>query len=164
MSKLADPNLALAAAALTLAGAFGFQHLGGLAPCPICIWQRWPYALGILLLAARWLPVANRGRRHLTAAAALTFLAGAGLSAWHAGIEWGFWPGLDSCQGAPAFGDLSGEDLLNALEATPLVRCDAPAWTWLGLSLAGWSALILAVLAALLASGLRRQPSETKAG
>ena len=133
----------IAAAALAvLATAFAFQHLGGLAPCPLCIWQRWPYVIGagLAMLAA-----ASTGdtRWPLAFLAGMVFAGGAGLSGWHAGIEYGWWAGLDACSGTLDPSRMTAEELVDALLATPAVRCDEPAWTLAGISLAGWSFFFL---------------------
>ena len=149
------PLLACLLAGATLAGAFAFQHLGGLAPCPICIWQRWPYAIGVLLL----LPCLRLDGAPLAVwlqrAAMAVFLVGAGLGGWHAGIEYGFWPGPASCGSGAGLQGLRGEALLAALEQKPMVRCDVPQWSLAGITLAGWSALVQLLLVGLLA-GARR--------
>ena len=134
----------------TLVGAFAFQHIGGLTPCPLCIWQRWPYAIGAGLagLAAILTHRNSAGGGMVGALAGLIFVMGMGLSAWHAGIEYGWWSGPSSCVPSLDTKGFSAEELLQALEATPPVRCDVAPWSLAGLSLAGWSALILAGLAA----------------
>lgn len=120
-----------------LLGAWAFQHLGGLAPCTMCIWQRWPHgaALGIgvlaLLLGLRWLP-------WLGALAALTT---AGIGLYHVGVEQGWWEGPGTCT-AGDVGNISAEDLLAQIMEAPLVRCDEIAWSFAGLSMAGWNAVI----------------------
>jgi len=139
--------VAAAGSAALLLGAFGFQYLGGLVPCPLCIWQRWPHAgaaaLGVVVLL--WQP--HRALAGLGAAAAL---AGAGLGLYHTGIERGWWPGPASCSGGGAgLGGLSGADLLDPTAAAPLVMCDEVAWSLAGLSMASWNALASAALAAL---------------
>lgn len=147
---------AVAGSALAvLAGAFAFQHVGGLDPCPLCIWQRWPYAIGAaVLLIALWLrPPAAAAAALL---AGLIFAGGAGLSAWHAGIEWGWWTGPAACAGRMDPATLSAAELLQRLEATAAVRCDAAPWRLGGLSLAGWSAVILAGLGATTVLAARR--------
>lgn len=142
----------LGSAGLLLA-ALGFQFLGGLAPCPLCITQRWPHLAAALLaglcLVLPWRVVCLAG-----AGAAGT---SAGLGLYHAGVEQGWWAGPDTCT-APATGTLSPADLLAAIEAAPIVRCDEIPWELLGLSMAGWNALASAGLAAvwLVAAGLRR--------
>lgn len=155
LPQLLTPHAAGATALATLAGAFAFQHLGGLEPCPVCIWQRWPYAAGIVLVAAGIGLRRSRAGTRLLGAAFLVFLGGAGLSAWHAGFEYGFWPGPASCGAATELGALSGEALLDALEAAPMVRCDAPLWTLGGVSLAGFSAIAQLAIAGMLAPSAR---------
>lgn len=128
-----------------LAGAFGFQHIGGLAPCTLCLWQRWPHAaaVGILLLV---LMLPHRGLMALGALAALTSAA---IGGFHTGVEYGWWEGLASCSGGSISG-ISVEDLLNpnAAVAAP-VRCDQVPWSMLGLSMAGWNMILSLGLAGL---------------
>lgn len=130
-----------------LAAALAMQFVGGLAPCPLCIWQRWPYLLGAAMIgAARFLPA--RTAPILLALAGAVFAAGTVLSGWHAGIEYSWWQGPAACQSPLDLSGQSAADLLDLLEATPLVRCDRPALVVLGLSLAGWSFVALLGLAA----------------
>jgi len=133
---------AAAGSAALLLGALAFQYIGGLAPCHLCIWQRWPHgiAIGIGLLLLAW-PV-----RGLTLFGALTMLTGAGIGIYHSGIERGWWPGPASCT-APTPGDMAPGDLLDQILATPVVLCDQVAWSMLGLSMASWNALASLALA-----------------
>ncbi len=152
--------LVSALAAATVAGAWAFQAFG-YAPCDLCLQQRWAYYAGapLALLVGG---AATTGRRTLAltgfALVAGIFVANGVFGAWHAGVEWRFWPGPSGCTGAfaPA-GDMG--DFLRQMEAARLVRCDEVALRILGLSLAGWNALIstgLAALAVVAALGLRR--------
>jgi len=142
LSRRALPA-ALGSAALLL-GALAFQYLGGLAPCPLCIWQRWPHAiaiaLGLLLLA--W------PRRWLAALAGVVVLVGAGIGLYHAGIEQHWWAGPTTCT-APNPGAMDTSDLLDRILETPVVLCDQIAWAWLGISMAGWNAILSLGLALL---------------
>lgn len=137
-------------AALVLAGAWAFQ-VYGYAPCDLCLQQRWAYYIGApLALAVAW-SVSNGWRllgfAGLLLLAAL-FFANSVFGVWHAGVEWGFWPGPAGCTGAFApTGDMG--DFLRSMEATRLVRCDEAALRIFGLSLAGWNALICAGLSGL---------------
>lgn len=155
----AGPEAVLKAAAFSalavLAGAFAFQHAGGLDPCPLCVWQRWSYAVGaaVLLLALSMRPQAVAAAGLL---AGLIFAGGAGLSAWHAGIEWGWWTGPAACAGSIDPATLPAAELLQRLEGTAAVRCDAAPWRLGGLSLAGWSAVALAGLCAATVLAARR--------
>jgi len=124
--------------AAVLLGALAFQYIGGLAPCTLCIWQRWPHLVAVLIgLAA--LAVRGPVLPVLGAVAALTT---AGIGAFHAGVEWGWWAGLASCS-AGSIAGISTADLLNpdVIVAAP-VRCDAVAWSLAGISMAGWNAVI----------------------
>ena len=122
---------------LLLAAALGFQYLGGLAPCPLCLWQRWPHAAAIVLalLVLAW------PARGLALVAAFVVLVGAGIGLYHAGIEWGVWPGPASCTAPGNVAAMSAADLVAHLERAPVVRCDDVAWSLLGLSMAAWNAL-----------------------
>jgi disulfide bond formation protein DsbB len=154
MNKAKSPILAGLGSAALLAGAFAFQHLGGLAPCQLCLWQRWPHAVAVvillLLLITRWRALAWLG--------ALAALAAAGLGVFHAGVEQGWWEFVSSCtQGSIA--GISATDLLdpNADLAAP-VRCDKIAWSLVGISMAGWNAILSSGLALLWVIGATRRP------
>ncbi|MGM0585152.1 MAG: disulfide bond formation protein B [Pseudomonadota bacterium] len=146
--------LAAAGSAGLLAGAFLFQHVGGLAPCPLCIWQRWPHALAFALGLAMLAP-ALREARALRALGLLAMLTSAGLGLHHTGVERGWWPGPGTCSGGQG-GGLSADQLMDSIMAAPLVRCDEVAWQLLGLSMASWNALISLALAGLWLASLRR--------
>lgn len=144
--------LAGAGSAALLAAAFAFQHIGGLAPCALCLWQRWPHAAAVAVLILALL-VPNRW---ILALGALAALATAGIGGFHMGVEYGWWEGLQSCSGGSIAG-VSVEDLLNpnAAVAAP-VRCDAVPWSLLGLSMAGWNMVISLGLAGLWLLAARR--------
>ena len=154
-SSLVQPILAIALiATLTIAAAWAFQILGGYAPCPLCLQQRWPYYVVVpLALLLLWQKNASvRFSRGGLLVIALVMLAGAGLAAYHVGIEWNWWKGPQSCA---ATGGLSGglPDLSNAR----VVRCDEAPWRFLGLSFAGWNLAISMMIAALAFHALRRR-------
>jgi disulfide bond formation protein DsbB len=134
-------------AAATIGGAWAFQALG-YAPCELCLAQRWPYYAG-LPLAGLTLELALRGAGRLLTAAfaalALVFVGSAMFGVYHAGVEWGFWPGPTACTGTLLHAD-SAVDFLAQLNTESIVRCDAPALRILGLSLAGWNAIVSAGL------------------
>jgi len=149
--------LAIAAASIT--GAFIFEALG-YAPCELCLKERIPYYAAIPI-AVLTLFFAARGSKTLMRAAfvvlALIFAASAVFGAYHAGVEWGFWAGPTECTGALDRA-ASVSDFLKQLETVKVVRCDSAALRILGLSLAGWNAVISAGLVALAALGLRAKP------
>lgn len=132
-------------AALTVGGALVFEHGFGYVPCKLCLTERVPYYLAApLALVAALLP--PRPARFLLGLVALVLLYGAGLGVYHAGAEWGFWPGPSDCGGGSGAGPADVGDFLKSLESVRPVDCTAAAWRFLGLSLAGWNALIAAAL------------------
>ena len=133
---------AAAGSALLLLGALAFQYLGGLAPCPMCIWQRWPHAIAILL----GLLLVVSPARAIAALGALTVLVGAGIGVYHAGVEQRWWPGPDTCT-APVPGTMETSELLDRILAMPVVLCDEIPWSLCGISMAGWNAILSLVLA-----------------
>lgn len=148
---LAGVSLAL------LGGAFAFQYLGGLAPCPLCHWQRYPHAAAIVLaLGAFALP--GRAGIVLLALAALALLTTAGIGAFHVGVEQRWWAGLDTCEAAT--GTVDPKKLLEDVRMGP--RCDEVAWSLLGISMAGYNALIsgaAGLLGLVAAAKLARRPA-----
>lgn len=143
--------LATLGSAAVLLGAYGFQHLGGLAPCKMCLWQRWPHAaaiaIGLLILATDRITLAWLG--------AIATLTTAGIGLFHVGVEQGWWEGPTSCTSA-GVGGLSADELLNQILAAPLVRCDDIAWQLAGISMAGWNAILSLVLTGMWIAAARR--------
>ncbi|UVO54937.1 disulfide bond formation protein B [Sphingomonas sp. SUN039] len=145
MTSLARANiLALAVPALLMAGALGSQYLGGLYPCEMCHWQRWPHyaAIALALLGFATKPPA---RNVAVALAALAILTSGATGVFHAGVEYHWWAG-PPCSSTAAGASL--DDIMRA----PLIRCDMPQWTLGPISLAGFNAIFsilggLAVLA-----------------
>ena len=134
--------LAAGGSALLMMGALAFQHLGGMAPCKLCIWQRWPHVVAIAIgLVALAIP-----GRILPLTGALAALATAAVGAYHAGVEQGWWEGPNSCTSG-SVSELSTDELLAQIMAAPLVRCDEIPWQMLGLSMACWNMVISAGLA-----------------
>jgi disulfide bond formation protein DsbB len=145
--------LAGSGSAAMLAGAFAFQHLGGMAPCTLCLWQRWPHAAAVLVLVLALVT----GWRPLAWAGALAALATAGIGLFHAGVEQGWWEFVSACTQGSISG-ISATDLLNPDAALPApVRCDEIPWSLLGVSMAGWNAIVSAGLAGLWAVAATRR-------
>jgi disulfide bond formation protein DsbB len=138
-----------------MAGALGSQYIGGLYPCEMCHWQRWPhYAAIVIALAAFATAARPPTNRRLVIVAALCILASGLIGAFHAGVEYGWWEGLTQCSRMPSPGK---GDMLADIMATPLIRCDVAQWTLFGISLAGWNALFsIAGGATILALCLKR--------
>lgn len=147
------------AAAAALAVAYASQHWGGQLPCPLCLWQRWPYwaaiGVGVVGLTLPRLAVPA------IAVMALLFLGNAAVAALHAGVEWGFWPSpIPECRVAVG-GAATVDDLLRSLSPGPVVPCDEAAIRVLGLSMAGWNALYALVIGAVLLVSVARGRRET---
>jgi disulfide bond formation protein DsbB len=130
---------------IVVGGALLSQYWGGLVPCELCVFERWPYYAAIALMAVAFLA----GRRDASAAAlalaGLIFAAGACLAFYHVGVEQHWFAGPTACTG-PALKAGSVEALRQQLLATPTVRCDAVQWSLGGVSLAGWNLLASLVL------------------
>lgn len=138
------PLLAAVAAAFMLAVAHAFETFGGYPPCELCLKQREVYWLiawagALLFVAVLIRPYLLRPVCILLAA---LFLAECALAAYHAGVEWKWWPGPTSCTGAGVHA-LSVSDMSGLLSGKPehIIQCDVAAWRWLGLSMAGWNAV-----------------------
>jgi disulfide bond formation protein DsbB len=141
--------------AAAIGGAWFFQFVLHYQPCPLCLEQRVPYYIGIPLALAVAIAAWRGGPRALVIGG-LIVLAGlmlwtCGIAVYHAGVEWKFWPGPTECSGAATLGPAGG--LVNRLQDIVVVRCDEAAWRFLGLSLAGYNALISAVLAVVALAG-----------
>jgi disulfide bond formation protein DsbB len=151
--------LVLLGAAATVGGALIFQHGFGYVPCKLCLTERQPYYLALPVAAAAAL-LPRRLAGLLLGLVAVIFLVGAGLGLYHAGAEWGFWPGPSDCGGGAGPAPAGVNDFLKSLETTRPVDCTAAALRFLGISLAGWNAVISLALAALAGTaalrGLRR--------
>lgn len=145
-------GLAFILGLVTILGALGSQFIGGLQPCELCLEQRLPYYWGLPLLALvliLWnrlpLPVWYVAMAIVTA----LFAWGAYMGGFHSGVEWGFWPGPTACTGV---GEALSMDALNDLQ--PVIGCDVVQFRFLGVSLAGYNALISLAIVGLLAAAM----------
>ena len=154
----------VAAAALAVAvvgiaailGAYFFQFVVGLKPCPLCLEQRIAYYVSIPLAAMILLGLSVGSSRKVLilalVAIAVAMLYNAGLGVYHAGVEWHWWQGPTDCSGtAPNFS--TGGSLLDQMNKTRVIRCDEAAWRFLGVSLAGYNVLVSLFLAVVAAWG-----------
>mgnify|MGYP005724433943 FL=1 len=117
--------------------ALWFQYVGGLMPCNLCLWQRWPHIIIVLISV---IALFVRIPRVVLTAIAITAATSVILATYHAGVEWQLWSGVGGCTASlTSSGDLTS--LTDSLLATPFVRCDEVAWSFLGLSMAGWNSL-----------------------
>ena len=125
--------LAVLVPAGLLGGAMFSQYIGGLYPCEMCYWQRWPHGGAILLALGAFLLPARQ--KLLVTLAALAIAISGAIGVFHAGVEIGWWEGITHCT---ATGAASLQDILNV----PLIRCDQVQWDFLGISMAGWNAIL----------------------
>jgi disulfide bond formation protein DsbB len=142
---------ALFISAASILTALGFQYIGGYQPCMLCLMERYAYYAALPVLFAA-IALSSGGKKGWAAAlfflVALAYLANAGLGTYHAGAEWKFWPGPETCGGG---GDLttSAGSMLKDLQGIKVVRCDEAALRVLGISFAGWNVVASLLLMAL---------------
>ena len=142
---ITKPIALLAACVLMILGAWGFQYIGGLLPCELCWWQRYAYYAAIPLAALSVFVAATRGMSAARIPLILTglaLLAGMGIAGFHAGVEYTWWPGPDTCSSAPIEGDIFYQQTGPAL-----IRCDVTPWSLFGVSMAGYNFVISGLLA-----------------
>lgn len=135
--------VALAGSAMLLLGALAFQYIGGMAPCALCIWQRWPHVVALFaglgfVFSGPWAVLGALG----------TGVSGA-IGVYHTGVERRWWEGPSSCTSGGDLTGLSAQELLDQIMAAPVVRCDEVPWDMLGLSMASWNAILSFGLAGL---------------
>jgi disulfide bond formation protein DsbB len=170
-SRLRDAPAAYAAAlaiavvaALTLGGAWFFQVVLDIRPCPLCLEQRYAWYVALPLGALLAIAAARGAPRAVLVAGlallALAALANAWLAGYHAGVEWGFWPGPTECSG-PVLDLGQAGSLFDSLDKVKVIRCDEVQWRFLGLSLAGYNVLLSLAAAALALWGIARTPRRT---
>lgn len=155
------PLIAFLASALMLAIAHAFETFGHLAPCHLCLKAREVYwvagTVGLAAFILQRTPLGPRLRRPASLLLAAIFLYGTGLAVFHAGVEWKWWPGPTTCTGGGVASAANLSAMLNGTMKIKPPACDKAAWVFLGLSMAGWNALVslkLAVWSVL--AGLRK--------
>lgn len=142
MSKLPLARaLALLIPVALLGGAYASQYVGGLHPCEMCWWQRYPHMAAIVLALVAFAAKGNaRTSALFTALAAIAIGISGGIGLFHAGVEYGWWEGLTACSTSPTGG--SAADILTQIMAMPITRCDVAPWSLLGISLAGYNGIL----------------------
>ena len=158
----AFPGFVLAAGAVVLGGALVSQYWGGLAPCELCLYERWPWDAAIVIALLALVVGSEAGLPWVALALALVFAAGTALAFYHVGVEQHWFAGPTACT-APAKAAQTLEELRAQILHQQAVRCDVPAWRLWGVSLAGWNFLasfsmtVICFAAAYLARGRRRR-------
>ena len=125
-----------------LVGAWGSQLIGGLVPCEMCHWQRWPHYAAVAIAAFAFVVPGRSSKLTMIAlAAGLSALSGA-IGVFHAGVEYHWWHGITACSTSLTGEGISTDEMLRRILAAPVVRCDAAQWTLFGISLAGYNAIL----------------------
>lgn len=141
--------IALAATAVLLGGALLFEHVGGLVPCEMCMWQRWPHLAALLLAALAIALPKGRPARIATACSAGGIVTSGIIAVDHLGVERHWWAGHTACTASMPKG-LSTSEYLEHMMRMPLHRCDVPQWTIAGLSLADLNAILSLTIASVI--------------
>lgn len=127
--------------AAILSSAFFFEYVLGYSACKMCIWQRWPHAvailIGLLILATRI--------KSLSALGFLSLLSTTLIGFYHAGVEYKWWEGPSSCS-SNINTEISPTDLLNQILNAPIIRCDDVVWDLFGISMAGYNGILSLIL------------------
>ena len=161
------PRLAMTAALCviglgSIVAAWGFELIGGYIPCELCLAQRTPYYIGLPIalaaLAGQRLGAPLWLIRLALLAVAACFVYGAGLGIYQSGAQWGFWQGPTACSGTGAAIPTKASDLLGSLDKVKVVSCTDVTWRLLGLSFAGWNAILSALVAILGLAAARVRP------
>jgi disulfide bond formation protein DsbB len=149
--------LIFALSTATILGAWYFEYVLKLPPCPLCLEERLPYHVVIPLSLLMAIAALVRAPAKLLtvgfAAIIVTVLCGAVLGTYHAGVEWHWWAGPTDCSG-PITDFKAGGSIIGQLQTIHVVRCDEAAWRLFGISLAGYNVLISLLLAAIAGYGL----------
>jgi len=134
-------SIALVLPLLLLLGALGSQYLGGLYPCEMCHWQRWPHYAAVLLAAATFVVPQRSLRASLVLVAALLIGISGAIGLFHAGVEYHWWNGITACTTTVSMAGTTPAERLAAIMNAPMVRCDSAQWSLAGISLAGFNAI-----------------------
>ena len=127
--------------ACLLLGAFLFEYVGGLAPCKMCIWQRWAHSAVVLVALSSLLISADIRKKSALFLVFLAAVASAAIAGFHVGVEWQLWDGPSGCS-VPLGNKGDITLLVDQLLATPVVRCDEVPWSLFGISMAGWNSIL----------------------
>jgi disulfide bond formation protein DsbB len=151
--------IALLLPAVLLAGAFGSQYFGGLYPCEMCWWQRYAHFAALVpAVLAFTAPAASRQSRILTLLAAVAIAVSGAIGVYHAGVELRIFEGFTTCTATASAA--TTDELFRQIANAPLIRCDQVQWSFLGISMAGWNAIVslggAAAIAFLTIRGSRR--------
>jgi len=140
-SQMRARAIALLLPAVLLAGAWGSQLIGGLHPCEMCHWQRWPHYAAVVAAALAFVVPGRSVKLTLIAGAAALIAVSGAIGVFHAGVEYHWWQGITACSMSVSGEGISTDEMLRRILAAPVVRCDAAQWSLFGISLAGFNAI-----------------------
>lgn len=141
-SQMRARAIALLLPLALLAGAWGSQLIGGLQPCEMCHWQRWPHYAAVVAAVLAFVVPGRSIRLTLVVGAAALIAVSGMIGVFHAGVEYHWWQGITACSTSVSGVGLSTDEMLRRILAAPVVRCDAAQWRLFGISLAGFNAII----------------------
>jgi disulfide bond formation protein DsbB len=170
--EMLAPLVVFAVGAATIAGAWGFELIGGFVPCKLCLEERLPYYVGLPMALAALLAALAGAKptvvRMFLIVAGLVFAINVYLGTYHAGAEWGLWQGPADCGAGGAGPATSANDLLAQLKGIRIVSCSEASWRLFFLSFAGWNAVVSLFLAVVALWGAFRplppEPAEHPGG
>jgi disulfide bond formation protein DsbB len=166
LSIRAFAGLVLAAGAAVLGTALLSEYWGGLAPCELCLLQRWPWAVAIVISLVAVLVGDRPALPWVALILGLVFAVGVAFAFYHVGVEQHWFAGPSACT-ASAGGTMTLEQMKQQIMGTAPVLCDRPAWTLFDVSMAGWNllaSLIMAVFCFLVFARARRPRRQSPAG
>jgi len=134
--------IALLLPLLLLAGAWGSQLIGGLVPCEMCHWQRWPHYAAVAVAAFAFIVPGRSSKVTMIVGAAVLIAISGLIGVFHAGVEYHWWEGITACSTMVSGDGVSTDEMLRRILAAPVIRCDAAQWSLFGVSLAGFNAIL----------------------
>lgn len=151
--------LAMLLALGAIGGAWVSELVLGYVPCKLCLWQRWPYYVALLFAVTALSRLHRPEMRHsvmlLAFVLGMIFLVSIGLGVYHSGVEWKLWLGPTDCGGRLVTSAPSLDDFRKSLNSTRVVLCNEAPLRVLGLSFAGWNAVVSALIAGLFFSAAK---------
>lgn len=159
-SGLPTAALLLVGMATVVGSALAFEYIGGYIPCELCLLQRKPYYIGLVISAITLLTIVMhlpaRVTKSLILLLGLLMIVSTGLGVYHAGVEWHFWEGPSACSATSGAGFTGTGDILGQLNSFKGPSCTEAALRIFGISLAGWNVVTSLILAAIAFLGAKR--------
>ena len=125
------------ASSILLGSAFWFEIVAGLSPCKLCILQRWPHALLIMIA---FIGIVYIKKNWILLLIVLSAITSGLIGFYHSGVEQGWWAGPSGC-GIQSNSENNIHNLTTLLLETPVVKCNEIAWSLMGISMAGWNTI-----------------------